>query len=225
MGVWAHPDDETFTSAGIMAAASRNGQKVICVTATKGELGTSNTRHWPAHKLADARKNELEQGLKILGVTKHVFLDYKDGKCNAVHQDAVLCLCDLIKKHKPDTILTFGFDGMTGHPDHQAVCMWAVRAKATLKNNMRIYHAVQTPEQYQKMLILHKKLNIFYNIDEPKLCKQDSCDIYLKLDSELTNLKLRALKAMATQSAKMFQHFSKDVLADAFEVEAFSLEG
>ena len=40
LGVWAHPDDEAFLTAGLMAAARENRQRVVCVTATLGERGT-----------------------------------------------------------------------------------------------------------------------------------------------------------------------------------------
>ena len=36
LGIWAHPDDETFLSGGLMAMAREAGQRVVCVTATLG---------------------------------------------------------------------------------------------------------------------------------------------------------------------------------------------
>ena len=42
--------------------------------------------------------------------------------------DAVAQLCDLIDDVRPDTVLTFGPDGITGHPDHQAVSAWTTAA-------------------------------------------------------------------------------------------------
>ena len=39
LSIWAHPDDETFLAAGIMAAAVDRGDRVVCVSATAGELG------------------------------------------------------------------------------------------------------------------------------------------------------------------------------------------
>ena len=40
LGVWAHPDDETYLVAGLMAQAVRDGHRVVCVTATRGEEGS-----------------------------------------------------------------------------------------------------------------------------------------------------------------------------------------
>ena len=37
LGIWAHPDDEAYLSGGLMALARDNGQRVVCVTATRGE--------------------------------------------------------------------------------------------------------------------------------------------------------------------------------------------
>ncbi|TMK50033.1 MAG: hypothetical protein E6G59_10430 [Actinobacteria bacterium] len=46
LGVWAHPDDEAYLSAALMAWARRNGQRVVVVTATKGEAGTWDEERW-----------------------------------------------------------------------------------------------------------------------------------------------------------------------------------
>src|SRR5438552_853733 len=40
LGVWAHPDDEAYLSAALMAAARRNDQRVYVVTETKAFAAT-----------------------------------------------------------------------------------------------------------------------------------------------------------------------------------------
>ena len=52
LGVWAHPDDEAYLSGGLMAMARDAGARVVCVTATRGELGTPDPRTWPPDQLA-----------------------------------------------------------------------------------------------------------------------------------------------------------------------------
>lgn len=47
LGVWAHPDDEVYLSAGVMAAAAAAGNRVVVVTATRGEHGTDDPARWP----------------------------------------------------------------------------------------------------------------------------------------------------------------------------------
>lgn len=39
MTVWAHPDDETYLSGALCAMLRDAGQRVVCVTATRGEAG------------------------------------------------------------------------------------------------------------------------------------------------------------------------------------------
>ena len=36
LGVWAHPDDEIYLSAGLMAATRAAGHRVVVATATRG---------------------------------------------------------------------------------------------------------------------------------------------------------------------------------------------
>src|SRR6266508_2955930 len=105
MGVWAHPDDETFLSAGLMAAASRAGPRVICVSATCGEAGTHDEEQWPHKTLGVTRTKELHQALKILGVAEHHWLGYHDGSCKDIPKPAaVRALAEIIRQCQPDTI-------------------------------------------------------------------------------------------------------------------------
>ena len=59
LGIWAHPDDEAYLSGGLMAHGPRPGSRVVCVTATRGELGTPDPETWPPQRLAAERTAEL----------------------------------------------------------------------------------------------------------------------------------------------------------------------
>ena len=59
LSIWAHPDDETYLAGGLMAAAADAGQRVVCVSATAGEQGTSDPRTWPPERLGAARRRGL----------------------------------------------------------------------------------------------------------------------------------------------------------------------
>ncbi len=62
-------------------------------------------------------------------MTEHIWLDYPDGACeDADAEDAVAQIAAIIENVQPDSILTFGPDGMTGHHDHRTVCEWTTRA-------------------------------------------------------------------------------------------------
>jgi len=223
MGIWAHPDDETFTSAGIMATAVANGQKVICLTATKGEAGVQDEKRWPKDKLGNIREKELETALKIIGVKEHRWLSYKDGCCFEVDTDeAVGCICDYIEEFKPDTILTFGPEGMTGHPDHQTMCTWASLACKRLEKAPAIFYAVPTHHQYKQALKrIDDKLNIFFNVRKPHLVVDKDCDILFELDDQRRDIKFRALEAMPSQYQTFVENFSRDEICQALSPEAF----
>jgi LmbE family N-acetylglucosaminyl deacetylase len=77
LGVWAHPDDEAYLTAGIMARAVRNGSRVVCVTATRGEGGSMDEEKWPPESMGEVRTKELGRSLQILGVDEHVWLDMR----------------------------------------------------------------------------------------------------------------------------------------------------
>jgi LmbE family N-acetylglucosaminyl deacetylase len=70
LGIWAHPDDEAYLSGGVMALARDAGSRVVCVTATRGEVGTPDPRSWPPDRLAAERSVELARCLEVLGVTE-----------------------------------------------------------------------------------------------------------------------------------------------------------
>jgi LmbE family N-acetylglucosaminyl deacetylase len=40
LSIWAHPDDEAYLCGGIMAMAAAAGSRVVCVTATRGNLAS-----------------------------------------------------------------------------------------------------------------------------------------------------------------------------------------
>lgn len=223
LSVWAHPDDETFCAGGLLAAAIRNGQTVACVTATRGEAGVQNEERWPASKLGDIREKELQAALKELGITNHHVLHYADGGCAAVDSKlAADVLKNYILLYSPDTILTFGPEGLTGHPDHRAVSRWVTMAVKDLKRPPTVFHAVITTNQYAKYLSgADKELDLFFNIDQPPLEEPSECDICFCCDGSLCNCKFAAFSAMPSQYEKLQKTFGEDYLKEAFRIEAF----
>lgn len=220
LGVWAHPDDETFCSGGIMATAINNGQQVVCITATKGEKGIQDPVKWPPERLGQIRETELAEALKILGVKDHHWLNYGDGQCQSVEEnDAAKKLRALIEKYQPDTILTFSPDGLTGHPDHQAVSRWVSRAATD--QDVAVYYAVQLKSLYEKSRQADEKFNIFFNIDQPLLIEEQDCQIIAKLPEQILKLKCQALRAMPSQYQAMFKGLGEDNFSLMFSKEAF----
>jgi len=221
LSVWAHPDDESFSCAGIMCACVQNGQQVICVTATKGEAGVQDESRWPAAQLGDIRAKEMKAALRQLGIKDHYWLGYQDGQCDCVQaQDAVNKIKELIKNYHPDTILTFGPDGMTGHPDHQSVSNWV--SQAIDGSLVTVYHSVEEEQRYHKYMIeADKKFNIYFNIDKPPVHKASDCDIAFRLPKEIITKKYAALKSMPSQTEAMIKTTPKEEMEAMLGLECF----
>lgn len=202
LGIWAHPDDEAYLSGGLMAMARDHGSRVVCVTATRGELGTPDPVAWPPHRLAAARTEEMARCLEILGVTEHHWLDYRDGQCPAVPpSEAVERLCDIIEQVRPDTVLTFGPDGITGHEDHQTVSAWTTAAfERAAPPGARLLHAALPERRGPRWGDLNESLGIFVP-GYPILAPADQLAIDLELDAATAARKVRALAAQETQTA------------------------
>ena len=222
LGIWAHPDDETFTMGGILEAAVRNGQQVVCVTATRGEAGVQDVSRWPAEELGIIRTEELQAALDILGVRRHHWLDYPDGGCKKVPIElAVSKVAEYIIRYQPDSIFTFGPDGLTGHDDHRMVSEWVTQAVSQAGSRAAVYHAAQTKAQYQDMRRADKKFNIFFNITEPRICTPGECAVLFELPDDLYEQKLAAMRAMPSQNEALLKAFN-DTLRSSLGTEAFS---
>ncbi len=125
----AHPDDEFMTN-GTIAMLCDAGYPVTVIYATSGEAGLDVSGHGlKGESLSKTREVEVADALKILGVeAPPVFLRYKDGHLPESREQLEDSLTKLFSELKPDLVITFGPDGVTGHTDHIAVCSAATAA-------------------------------------------------------------------------------------------------
>ncbi|MGY1684566.1 PIG-L family deacetylase [Geodermatophilus sp. SYSU D00867] len=109
-GVWAHPDDEAYLSAALMAEAGDAG-----ADRRRGHRHRRRVRREGDGPVADLRRLEVVASLAAVGVTDHRWLGSRDGRCAAVPPDdggrAVRALPEDVR---PDTVVTFGRDGPSG---------------------------------------------------------------------------------------------------------------
>ncbi len=131
MCVLAHPDDETLGMGGVLAKYAAEGATTAVLTATRGEYGWSGdpaTNPGPA-ALGAIRDGELRAAAKVLGVSDVTFLDYQDGELDQADAAEVTAkIAAAIRRFRPDVVVTFGHDGLYGHPDHIAICQFATAA-------------------------------------------------------------------------------------------------
>lgn len=137
LGVFAHPDDESFGPGGSMARYAAEGKQVHIIIATDGIAGSvEDPKHLVSHDtLAQVRSTELSNAIVALGVTSVWSLPYRDsGMRNTpenFHPEALLQqpidvltqeLADYIRRLQPDVIVTHDPYGGYGHPDHIRLC-------------------------------------------------------------------------------------------------------
>lgn len=223
LGVWGHPDDETYLCGGLMARAARAGDRVVCITATRGELGSPDETRWPnGPVLAAVRTAEMESALGILGVGEHHWLDYPDGGCADVDDDeAVRRIAAVMADVRPDTVLTFGPEGMTGHPDHQAACRWATRAFAEVAPPGAVLaYATNTPEWLAEFREPLDRFNVFMG-SEPPCTPRSELLIAERLEGELLETKLRAISSMTSQVEPLIAGLGEEFFRRGMVEESF----
>lgn len=121
--VFAHPDDESFACAGTIAKYRDMGHEISLICATSGCKGKSGDFHFDCReKLARHREKEMQQAADIIGVSHLYFYRYLDGslKDQDLYELAYRIQSTMLEV-KPDIVVTFPPDGVTGHPDHIAV--------------------------------------------------------------------------------------------------------
>jgi LmbE family N-acetylglucosaminyl deacetylase len=223
LGVWAHPDDEAFLSSGLMAHAVRGGDRVACVTATRGELGSWDEERWPSETMSEVREAELEESLAILGVTEHHWLDYPDGGCADVPiEEAAGRLAAIVEEVQPESVLTFGPEGMTGHPDHEAISAWATEAfRRMAAPGARLFYATKTPEYMERLGPVLGP--VVFAPETPPITPRDELGIDFELPEDLLDLKMEALAAHRSQVEGLLAVFGPELFREDASAEWFAL--
>ena len=121
VGIFAHPDDETFGPGGTLATLTKDHEVyIICATNGDGKMGNRKKEI----ALGKLRRKELQASCKILGVKKIFFLNYQDGTLshNSYHEIAKKVL-KIVRTLKPEILITFEPRGVSGHIDHIVMSM------------------------------------------------------------------------------------------------------
>jgi LmbE family N-acetylglucosaminyl deacetylase len=203
LSVWAHPDDETYLAGGVMAAAADRGQRVVCVSMTAGEHGTSDPRTWPPARLGRVRRLEAAAAMAVLGVEEHCVVGLPDGALAEHDEAGRRVVGDLLDRIDPDTVLTFGAEGMTFHPDHLAVHRWVTEAWERRGRRQRLLHATPTVEYLARFGRHYEAAGAYMTDERPTGVPESTLAVHLRLDGETLDRKVAALRAMWTQTAPL----------------------
>jgi LmbE family N-acetylglucosaminyl deacetylase len=137
LGIFAHPDDESFGPGATLARYAAEGADVHVVIATDGIAGSvEDPAHIGEHEtLAQVRSAELSRAAVALGVTTVWSLPYRDsGMRDTPDNDHPAALIqqplqhtvdevlEYIERLRPQVIVTHDPYGGYGHPDHIRCC-------------------------------------------------------------------------------------------------------
>jgi N-acetyl-1-D-myo-inositol-2-amino-2-deoxy-alpha-D-glucopyranoside deacetylase len=140
--VHPHPDDEAIACGGVLARSAAEGIRTVVVTCTGGEAGENlagiDLGDVP---LVEHRRRELDAAIAILGVSVHERLGYRDsgmvGTPDNEHPDcfhqadleeAASRLAAIIRRERPQAVVSDDANGTYGHPDHVKANRVTIRA-------------------------------------------------------------------------------------------------
>jgi LmbE family N-acetylglucosaminyl deacetylase len=163
LGVFAHPDDETFCAGGTFARYAEDGAEIMVVSATRGQAGQIRDASVGTRRTIGAvRENELRLACERLGVAHVQCWDYPDGGLG--EDDAaglVSRIVRLIREYRPEVMISFGPEGAYGHPDHVTIST-AVTAACQQAGDPACY-----PDQLAGGLRAHEPDRLYYSYFPP----------------------------------------------------------
>ena len=222
LSVWAHPDDETYLAGGVMADAAANGQRVVCVSATAGERGTDDPVAWPPERLGRVRKWEASAAMSILGVDDHRWLDLPDGHLPDLPPHGPIdVVAGLIDEVRPDTILTFGPDGGTFHPDHCTVSAWVTEAWQRRGRPGRLLYAAMSVSHLDVWTERYEEWGIYMTDERPIGVPDHYLTVQHRLTATTLDRKVTALLAMHSQVAPALAVLGPNDFREENSVECF----
>ena len=167
LGVFAHPDDESFGPGGTLARYAAEGVDVHVIIATDGIAGSVESSHTMAdhETLAQVRSAELANAALALGVRSIWSLPYRDsgmrGSPDNDNPGALIRqpidtlvheVLEYVQRLNPDVIITHDPYGGYGHPDHIRVCE-AVTAAFYLARTPRKLYYTALPKRFVKVMV------------------------------------------------------------------------
>jgi N-acetyl-1-D-myo-inositol-2-amino-2-deoxy-alpha-D-glucopyranoside deacetylase len=166
LAIFAHPDDEAFGTGGTLAHYAAHGAQVVLVCATRGEVGEIADDSLATHEtLGRVRENELRCAAQTLGVSDLIFLGYRDSGMAGTPQnddprafmnippdEVVSRLVGIMRRIRPQVVVTFEPNGGYGHPDHMAIH----------RHTLAAFHAAADPARYPEQGQAWQASHLFY---------------------------------------------------------------
>ena len=127
----------------------------------------------------------------------------------------------LIDEVRPDTIVTFGPDGMTGHSDHRTISDWVTAAWSAAGRSCRLWYATFTPQFHLTWGALNNEVGLWFEGSEPPSDSRADLAYSVHCEGERLERKYAALAAHRTQTAGLIGLVGPDVYRKWWAAEYF----
>jgi LmbE family N-acetylglucosaminyl deacetylase len=213
VSIHAHPDDQEFTVAGLLARWVQAGCEVISVIVTDGAAGSNDPTRDDSFKPEMTRLREVEQSSAnaVIGVRETVFLRYPDGTLEPtleLRRD----LTRVIRKYKPEAVVTgdpqgvFYGNGYINHPDHRAAAQAALYAVFPSSETRLIFS-----DLLKEGLEPHKVKRLYVHGSEHS---DTWVDISATLDIKIAALKKHVSQLLDWDPEKMIREWAAEEAKD-----------
>jgi LmbE family N-acetylglucosaminyl deacetylase len=245
MAVHAHPDDEVLGTGGVLARCAEEGIRTVLVTCTNGEQGDGaggakpgEPGHNPA-EVAALRLAELRTSASYLGVSDLEPLGYRDSGmvgwaanedpgvfCNVPLGEPSERIADLIRRYRPQVVVTYDENGNYGHPDHIQAHRAAVAAAEATGIPAKFYYSAVPKSAFARLrdALAASSVDVA-ELDIPEDFGTPDELITTEVDvSAYVERKRRALAVHASQSENFFfDRLPDDLVSLALSRESFTL--
>ena len=211
-GIYAHPDDETFSAGGTYAKYAAEGTRCTIFCATDGDAGkTSGLAVSSKQELGALRRRELRAAAKVLGIATLDTPGHPDGGLRTVDPDALVGEIVLhLRRERPQVVITFGPEGAPNtHPDHRVISL-AATAAFFLAGNATVF-----AEQLEDGVRPHAPKRLYY-VAWPT----PHADAVLKTRSVTATARIDVRKFRETENAAWREHVSQQALQQRFDETA-----
>lgn len=206
--ITAHPDDEAGAFGGTLLYYHDRGVETSVICLTEGTAARNRGTSTSPEELAQLRRAEFAESLKVLQISHGEVLSYQDGRLDRADlYETVGELVLRIRKIRPQVIITFGPDGgLTGHLDHAMAGVFATLAFEWAGRSDRYPEQNLTPHRVQK---LYYHTADFLLPDRPPI-SQPTVSARIEVGSERFEKKVEAFQKHTTQ-APLFQKVRKNL--------------
>ena len=220
LAVFAHPDDETSVGP-LLAKYAREGHDVYLVSVTSGQKGVRPEFGMAkGDALGAVREDELRCAAGHLGIREPFLLRFQDQglASSMVIEEVAQRLRELVDQTRADVIVTFGPDGVTGHPDHGgtgAIATLVFQQQSLLTYKPRkLYYVVFPESRLDEMPAALRRNRPFYTVSDVFITTEVDCHEHVEAG-------VRAIECHKTQWSPERMQQMQEMYARVFGGRAY----